>query len=68
VAVNGNRFWPGKLRIKHCLRDVGVEGRIILKWILEKESVKMSVELDCFCYCLYEMLNVAGIGGASGAV
>jgi hypothetical protein len=29
-------FWWGNLRERDHLKDLGVDGRIILKWILEK--------------------------------
>jgi hypothetical protein len=31
-------FWCGKLKIRDHLEDTGVDGRVMLKWIL-KESV-----------------------------
>jgi len=33
------RFWWGKLRQRDRLRDPGVDGRIILRWIFKKWNV-----------------------------
>jgi hypothetical protein len=30
-------FWSGDLRERHHLEDLGVDGKIILKWILRRE-------------------------------
>jgi hypothetical protein len=29
-------FWPGNLKVRDHLEDLGVDGRIILEWILWK--------------------------------
>jgi hypothetical protein len=41
------RFWRGNLREIDYLEDVGLEGRIILKWIFEKwdEGTMDSIDL-----------------------
>jgi len=30
------RFWWGDLRERDCLEDIGIDWRIILKWIFKK--------------------------------
>jgi hypothetical protein len=29
-------FWWGELRVRYNLEDIGIDGRIILKWIFRK--------------------------------
>ena len=33
------RFWWGNLRERHNLEDLGIDGRIILRWFLRKWNV-----------------------------
>jgi hypothetical protein len=30
------RFWLGDVRKRACFEDIGVDGKIILKWIVQK--------------------------------
>ena len=39
-------FWWENLREEEQMEDLGVDGRIILKWFLEKENGSM----DCFIW------------------
>jgi hypothetical protein len=37
------KFWSENLTGGYNLGDIGVDGRIILQWILEKNAVKMGL-------------------------
>ena len=41
-------FWWGNLRVKDHLRDPGIDGRIILRWILRKRDVGVWTESSWF--------------------
>jgi hypothetical protein len=32
------RFWWGDLKETECQEDIGIDGRIILKWLLETQD------------------------------
>ena len=38
-------FWRGNLRKRDHLKDIGIDGRIILKWILDKGDRESWTEL-----------------------
>jgi hypothetical protein len=48
----GNQFWSQNLKIPEDTKDtswygcLGADGRIIIKWILDKENGKVWTELD----------------------
>ena len=38
---NAYRFWWGNLKERNTLQDLGVVGRIILKWIFSMEMCRL---------------------------
>jgi len=32
------KFWPGNLKERDQLEDLGVDGQIVVEWILEKQG------------------------------
>jgi hypothetical protein len=64
-------FWWGGLRVRDHLEGLGVYGRIILRWILEKWVGKaltacMWLQLVGFCERGYETFGFPKMRGISG--
>jgi hypothetical protein len=39
-------FWWGNLKVKRLFEDLGIEGKIILKWILNRIEDMVWIDLD----------------------